>query len=82
MAAIAGAGMGDPGLLGRLGAVRVPTLMVWGASDRIVTPAYGQAVARAVPGARFVEIPEAGHLPQLEAPDATWAAIDPFLARG
>ncbi|MBN9633071.1 MAG: alpha/beta fold hydrolase [Actinobacteria bacterium] len=82
MAAIAGAGMGDPGLLGRLGAIRVPTLMVWGASDRIVTPAYGRAVARAVPGARFVEIPEAGHLPQLEAPDATWAAIDPFLARG
>lgn len=82
MAVIAGAGMGDPGLLGRLGAIRVPTLMVWGASDRIVTPAYGQAVARAVPGARFVEIPEAGHLPQLEAPDATWAAIDLFLARG
>ncbi|WP_243768426.1 alpha/beta fold hydrolase [Leifsonia sp. TF02-11] len=82
MAVIAGAGMGDPGLLGRLGAVRVPTLMVWGASDRIVTPAYGRAVARAIPGARFVEIPEAGHLPQLEAPDATWAAIDPFLARG
>ncbi|WP_241704597.1 alpha/beta fold hydrolase [Leifsonia shinshuensis] len=82
MAAITGDGMGDPGLLERLGAVRVPTLMVWGASDRIVTPDYGRAVARAVPGARFVEIPEAGHLPHQEAPDATWAAIDPFLARG
>jgi hypothetical protein len=61
--------------------VNVPTLVAWGASDRIVTPAYGRAVARAVPGAVFTEIPAAGHLPHLEAPDATWAVIDPFLAR-
>ncbi|MGW0567510.1 MULTISPECIES: alpha/beta fold hydrolase [Streptomyces] len=81
MAAFVGAGMSDPTLLGRLGAVNVPTLVVWGESDRIVTPAYGRAVARAVPDAQFVEIPAAGHLPHLEAPDATWSAIDPFLAK-
>ncbi|HEY2557944.1 MAG TPA: alpha/beta hydrolase [Diaminobutyricibacter sp.] len=81
MAAITGTGMNDPALLGRLGAVQVPVLIVWGESDRIVTPAYGRAVARAVPGAQFVEIPEAGHLPHLEAPEGTWAVIDPFLAR-
>ena len=81
MAAIAGRGMSEPTLLGRLGAVDVPTLMVWGESDRVVTPAYGRAVAAAVPRARFVLIPAAGHLPHLEAPEATWAAIDPFLAR-
>ncbi|GAA4156758.1 alpha/beta fold hydrolase [Leifsonia shinshuensis] len=81
MATIAGAGMSDPGLLGRLGAIRVPTLVVWGESDRIATPAYGRAVAAAIPGAQFAEIPAAGHLPHLEAPEATWAAIDPFLAR-
>lgn len=81
MAAVAGTSMSDPTLLGRLGAVNVPTLVVWGESDRIVTPAYGRAVAHAVPGAQFVEIPEAGHLPHLEAPDATWAAIDAFLAK-
>jgi len=79
MAAIAG-GMSDPTLLGRLAWVDVPTLVVWGESDRIVTPAYGRALSRAIPGARFAEIPEAGHLPQLEAPDSTWAAIDGFLA--
>lgn len=81
MAAIAGAGMSDPALLGRLGGIRNPALMVWGESDRIVTPAYGRAVAHAIPGAQFAEIPAAGHLPHLEAPEATWAAIDPFLAR-
>ena len=79
MAAVAGTSMSDPALLGRLAAVNVPALLVWGASDRIVTPAYGRAVAGALPGATFVEIPAAGHLPQLEAPEATWAAIDPFL---
>ncbi|MBT2503561.1 alpha/beta fold hydrolase [Curtobacterium sp. ISL-83] len=80
MAAIAGPGMSDPGLLERLGSIAAPTLVVWGASDRIATPAYGRVVAEAIPGGRFVEIPAAGHLPHLEAPDATWAAIDGFLA--
>ncbi|MGA1838185.1 alpha/beta fold hydrolase [Herbiconiux sp. 11R-BC] len=81
MAAIAGRGMNDPGLLPRLAAIRVPTLVVWGASDGVVTPGYGRAIAGAVPGAQFVEIAEAGHLPHLERPDATWAAIDGFLAQ-
>lgn len=78
MATIA-SGMADPALLGRLGAIDVPVLMVWGGSDRIVTPAYGRALAAAIPGARFAEVPDAGHLPHLENPDATWRAIDPFL---
>lgn len=81
MSVIAGAGMNDPGLLDRLAAVRVPTLIVWGASDRIVTPAYGRAIAHAVEDAAYTVIPDAGHLPHLEAPEATWAAIDSFLAR-
>lgn len=81
MAVVAGAGMSDPTLLGRLGGISVPTLVVHGESDRVVTPAYGRAVAGAIPGAEFTAVPAAGHLPHLEAPAATWAAIDPFLAR-
>jgi pimeloyl-ACP methyl ester carboxylesterase len=81
MAVIAGRGMSDATLLDRLGAVTVPTLVVFGESDRIVTPAYGRSVARAIPGAEFAEVAAAGHLPHLEAPDATWAVIDPFLNR-
>lgn len=80
MAVLAGRAMSDPTLLGRLSAVAVPTLVVWGASDRVVTPAYGRAVATAVPGAVFAEVPAAGHLPHLEAPEATWAVLDPFIA--
>ena len=79
MAVLAGTGMNDSTLLERVGAISVPTLVVWGESDRVVTPEYGRAIARSIPGARFTEIAEAGHLPQLEAPEATWAAIDSFL---
>ncbi|HVX06688.1 alpha/beta hydrolase [Humibacter sp.] len=80
MAVIAGRSMSDAGMLGRLDAITVPTLLVWGESDRVVTPAYGQAIADRIPAARFVQIPAAGHLPHLEAPDATWAVIDRFLS--
>jgi pimeloyl-ACP methyl ester carboxylesterase len=73
--------MHDPELLGRLPQVKVPVLVLWGDSDRIVTPQYGQALAAAFPDARFKVIAEAGHLPQLEQPAATFAALDSF-ARG
>ncbi|MFB2598134.1 alpha/beta fold hydrolase [Herbiconiux sp. P17] len=80
MAAIAGTAMSDPTLLARLSAVTVPTLVVWGASDRVVTPAYGRALAAAIPNASFVQIEDAGHLPHLEAGAATFEAVDRFLS--
>ncbi|GAA4734676.1 alpha/beta hydrolase [Amnibacterium soli] len=73
--------MHDPALLDRVGAVRVPVLGVWGASDRVVTPAYGRAMLAAFPDSRFEVVPEAGHLPHLEQPERTAAVLDPFLDR-
>ncbi|MDO9395850.1 MAG: alpha/beta hydrolase [Herbiconiux sp.] len=81
MAVIAGRAMSDPELLARLRTIAVPTLVVFGESDRVVTPACGRAVSDAIPGAEFVEVPAAGHLPHLENAAATWAVIDPFLSR-
>jgi pimeloyl-ACP methyl ester carboxylesterase len=72
--------MHDAKLLGRLDGIEVPTLVIWGASDRIVTPAYGRAMSGAIRGARFATIADAGHLPHLEQPAATYAVLDPFLA--
>ena len=46
----------------------VPTLVLWGASDRIVTPDYGRAYSALIPGAQFAAIAEAGHHPELEQP--------------
>jgi pimeloyl-ACP methyl ester carboxylesterase len=71
--------MHDPSLLGRLGEVSIPTLVLWGESDRIVTPDYGRALAAAIPNSRFEILREAGHLPQIEQPEATFRAIDGFL---
>lgn len=79
MLAYTGPAMADPKLLHRLGRVAVPTLAVWGEDDAVVTPDFGRAYAAAVPDARFEVIPDAGHLPWREAPDATFAAIDAFV---
>ena len=58
-----------------------PVLVLWGDSDRIVTPGYGQALAAALPQAQFAVISQAGHLPQLEQPDATFGALDAFIGK-
>jgi pimeloyl-ACP methyl ester carboxylesterase len=58
--------MADPTLLGR---IAVPALVLWGESDQIVEPPYGQAYAAAIPGARFEVLPATGHMPQMESPD-------------
>jgi pimeloyl-ACP methyl ester carboxylesterase len=72
--------MHDPSLLERLGQVQIPALVIWGESDRIVTPAYGAAFAAGFPQARFEVVKEAGHLPQIEKPAETFALIDEFIA--
>lgn len=73
--------MHDPKLLRRLRHVEIPALLLWGESDRIVTPAYGAAYADGFGNGRFQLIPRAGHLPQMEQPDDTFAAIDSYLHR-
>jgi pimeloyl-ACP methyl ester carboxylesterase len=73
--------MHDPGLPGRLGRVEIPILVLWGDSDRIVTPGYGQVLAASFPQAQFTVISQAGHLPQLEQPGATFGALDAFIRK-
>ena len=70
--------MHDPELLSRLEEVTVPALAVWGDSDQIVTPEYGRAYATAFANGSFALVAEAGHLPQIEQPDETFALIDVF----
>ena len=74
-------GMSDPALQARLGEIRIPALLLWGDSDGVFTPGYGRAYAAQLGNARFELVADAGHLPQLEQPAATFAAIDGFLAR-
>jgi pimeloyl-ACP methyl ester carboxylesterase len=66
-------------LRGRLARIDRPTLVVWGASDGIVSAAYGRAYAASIPGARFELIGEAGHYPYLERPAEFLDVVEPFL---
>jgi pimeloyl-ACP methyl ester carboxylesterase len=58
--------MYNPQLRRWLGRIGVPTLVLWGASDGVVSPAYGRAYAASIPGARFELIDGAGHHPEIE----------------
>ena len=71
--------MHNPKLKHRLGRIGVPTLLVWGEADGIVAPAYGEAYRALIPGAALRVIPEAGHYPHLENPDAFLDTIAAFL---
>lgn len=71
--------MYNPQLKQWLHRIAVPAQVIWGASDRIVTPAYGRAYTGLIPGAAFAEIPEAGHHPELEQPEAFAAIVARFL---
>src|SRR5262249_24929182 len=51
----------NPKLRHRLHRINVPTLFIWGASDRLVTPEYGKAYCSMIPGARMTVIEHAGH---------------------
>jgi pimeloyl-ACP methyl ester carboxylesterase len=64
----------------RLAGIRTPTLVVTGAEDRLTPLRYGRFLAETIPGARLLEIPGAGHFPQLERPAALNLAIGEFLA--
>lgn len=74
--------MYNPQLAFWLRRIAVPTLVLWGASDRIVTPDYGRAYARLIPHAVFRLIDAAGHHPELEQPRAFTDAVVPFLRGG
>jgi pimeloyl-ACP methyl ester carboxylesterase len=56
----------DPKLAGRLHRVRCPTLLLWGANDRLVPPAYGEAYRKHLPQAEMKLIPDCGHLAMFE----------------
>jgi pimeloyl-ACP methyl ester carboxylesterase len=71
--------MHDPTLLAHLRRITIPVLVIWGSSDRIVTTAYGAAYAAAFGDGRFEIVRDAGHLPQIEQPVATFALIDDYV---
>ncbi len=65
--------------LPRLGAIDLPTLFVAGAQDMGTPPEAMKAMHEAVPGSQYTLIDPAGHLSNIENPDAFMAAVGGFL---
>jgi pimeloyl-ACP methyl ester carboxylesterase len=61
-------------------AVRTPTDLLWGASDRLVPPAYAERLAAALPASRLTWVERCGHIPQVECPQRFLQALETVLA--
>ena len=60
--------------------IAVPTLVVWGEKDRMIPSKDAPRVTSTISGARLAIIPDAGHLPQRERPEAFAAAVAGFVS--
>jgi pimeloyl-ACP methyl ester carboxylesterase len=69
----------DPHLHKWLHRIDVPTLLIWGDTDRLFPQECALAYEKAIPGAKLVIIPKCGHVPQIEQPDAFVAALESFI---
>jgi len=70
----------NPKLRQRLHRINIPTLLLWGASDRFVTSGYyGVAYRDAIPKARLELIEQAGHFPHIEQPEAFVERVRAFI---
>ena len=69
----------DPHLHKWLHRIDVPTLLIWGDHDRLFPKEHAIAYQRSIAGAKLVIVPECGHVPQIEQPDAFVAALESFI---
>ena len=65
----------ERGLAERLYRVTAKTILVWGDSDKLVSPVYAHEFKRLIKGAQLVSIPEAGHMVTLEKTSAVAEAV-------
>jgi pimeloyl-ACP methyl ester carboxylesterase/putative sterol carrier protein len=72
---------GPKGFWPRLRELSRPSLFVWGRQDRLVPIAFARHVTDAIPAAQHLEL-NCGHVPQLERPRETHAAMARFLSAG
>jgi pimeloyl-ACP methyl ester carboxylesterase len=70
--------MHNPRLKNWLHRIDVPTKLIWGAKDGVVGTGYAEAWRSRIPGATLEVIPDAGHFPHWEQPDAFAASLAAF----
>jgi pimeloyl-ACP methyl ester carboxylesterase len=70
----------DPNLHKWLHRIDVPTLLVWGANDRLFPKDYAFAWQRLIPGSKVVIVPECGHVPHVEKPSVFVSELQSFIS--
>ena len=70
----------DRGLKKRMHRIAVPTLIIWGRADSVISPAYACEFTQRIHSARAELIDKAGHLPHLERPHEVAELVNRFLA--
>ena len=66
--------------LGLEARVRVPTLIVWGREDRVIPVGESERLRSRIAGSRLVVLPDSGHLPQREQPEAFARVVAEFVS--
>jgi pimeloyl-ACP methyl ester carboxylesterase len=69
----------DPQLRKWLHRINVPTLLVWGNDDKLFPRDYAFVYQQLIPGAKAVVLPECGHLPHVEKPEAFVSEFEAFI---
>jgi pimeloyl-ACP methyl ester carboxylesterase len=64
----------------RYGEIHTPTLVLWGEQDGWLPPQFGRRLAGAIPDARLVNVPNAGHFLPEDQPRAVVQALAPFFS--
>jgi len=64
---------------GRLGSIKVPTLVTWGNQDKLLPLASGEKYAAGIAGAKLVKFDKCGHVPPVEKTEEFLAAVTGFL---
>jgi pimeloyl-ACP methyl ester carboxylesterase len=64
----------------RVGAKKIPTLLIWGKKDKVVPFANAALVKKAIPHTEFLELENAGHIPTVDEDKKTHAAMREFLS--
>jgi 3-oxoadipate enol-lactonase len=62
--------------------IRVPTLVLCGVEDKVTPPALSHELVELIPGARYVEIANSGHLTNLEQPREFNRIVEEFIGNG
>ena len=71
----------DADLEGRLPGLDIPTLVLFGTSDRAIPPEMGRHYRELLPDCQYVLVYDAGHLLDADRPEAFASAVDDFLQR-